>query len=74
MELDDEEEGGALVELLLTLVVFSMEMKEEEDEEKRLEQLEMKEMEVARVWPLVKRSEKKGIEMKRKRLYRILDL
>ena len=48
-----------------------MEMKEEESEAKELEWLEMKEMEVARVWPLVKRSEKKGIEMKRKCIYGI---
>ena len=39
MEVDDEEEVGVLVELM-TLVVFPMEMKE---------------MEVARVWLLVKR-------------------
>ena len=38
MEVDDEEEGEVLVELM-TLVVFPMEMKEEEDEGKRLEQL-----------------------------------
>ena len=52
-------------------MVDSMEMKEEESEAKELEWLEMKEMEVARVWPLVKRSEKKGIEMKRKCIYGI---
>ena len=38
--------------------------------------VEMKEMEVvkARVWLLVKRSEKKRVEMKRKSIYRVLDL
>ena len=36
MEVDDEEEGEVLVELM-TLVVFPIDMKEEDDEGKRLE-------------------------------------